>query len=128
MQSAEFARTALWLLPGARTPGEEGRCSPEYSFRCSIFIFTTKKMLQELSETVNHKYFKIIFQAHLKWTCSILKDYIKKKKGTIFSLFFLFFRVSLSRFYFAVFFFFFFFFLVTTSRPKGHLTCFKRMF
>lgn len=36
-----------------------------------IFIFTRKKMLQELAETVNHKYLKITFQAPLKWTCLI---------------------------------------------------------
>lgn len=117
MQSAEFGRT----------PGEKGRCSPEYSFTCNIFIFTRKKMLQELSETVNHKYLKIIFQAHLKWTCSILQDYKRKKKKDFFFFPFspIFQSLTGQILFCCLFIFPFFFFPVTTARSKGHLTCFK---
>lgn len=39
-------------------------------------------MLQGLS--VNHKFFKIICQVHLKWICSILQDCKRKENGQIF--------------------------------------------
>lgn len=118
----------LWLMQRAefaRSPGEERRCSPEYSFTYSIFIFTRKKMLQELSETVNHKYLKIIFQDHLKWTCSILQDYKRKKKDNFFPFSPIFKSLTGQILFCCLFIFtFFFFFPVTTA--NGHLTCFKK--
>ena len=122
---AEFARTGLWLLTGTRAPGaEEGRCSPECSFFPIIFIFIKKNVLQELVETVSHKYLKITFQAPLKWTCLILQD-SERRILFFFPFFSCFFQCCKPHWPDFVFFFFFFLNLVTTLRPEGQIPVFQ---